>query len=137
MSTTQWNDKECCLCGNLAQYRSYMYLEHKPAPGTESLCRTCKDVAILPPKTIVEPVKCATLECGGRAEAEFELLPGPTGEPGEMHCLCIEHGWRWKHSLGIEREIFWLAYTPEAKPVRFVRDDLRGAFTGDESQEVN
>ena len=92
---------------------------------------------MLPPKTIVVPVECATLECSMPADATFELLPGTVGEKGETHCLCIEHGWKWKHSLGIEREIVWWGYTPEAKPQTLVRDDLRGAFHGDESEEIN
>jgi hypothetical protein len=140
MNHTIWNDTKCSLCGGLAHYRSQMYLQHKPVPGLEFLCRTCKEAIELPANTIVLPTNCAAPdERQHTINGRFHLL-GDSGEIVETHYLCAEHAWRWRQELGPEFEMSAqsISFTGHEQGTmrRFLRDDMRGAFLGDESQEV-
>jgi hypothetical protein len=133
MSTARWNDKHCALCGNLAQYRTVMYLEHRGAPGLEFLCKACKGPTRLPAKTILIPTNCAEPDCPLSADAWFELADKET----ERHYLCGEHAWYWHECLGPEREMFGqnLSLTgDEEGPIRrFLPDGQSGVVWGDAS----
>src|SRR5258705_5831393 len=104
----QWIDTKCSLCGNLAHYRTYMYLSQsrdKYAPGMEFLCKSCKESVELPTKTVLLPTSCAAPHGWPRTiNGRIELL-GDDGSVVETHYLCSEHAWRWREGLGPEFEM--------------------------------
>jgi len=122
-----------------------MYLQDGiPVPGLEYLCKPCLESTALPPKTAILVTRCAEPACGKMANGRFELLShlGEEGEISETHYLCAEHGWRWRQSLGSEWEMTCQSVSVNAhehfqEPKRFFRDDLQGAFWGEESDKVN
>lgn len=141
----RWDDTRCSACGDLAQYRTDMYFEHKPAPGLEYLCGHCKHVTELPANTITLATRCADTEHQARrrsAACWCEVIPVlETNNSPEKHFLCAEHAWKWRRDLGTEWEMraqSLQANGQEAGEIfRFQRDDLAGAFWGDESTEIN
>ncbi len=145
MNDSRWNDRICSKCGALAHCRTDMYLQDGiPVPGLEYLCKPCLESTALPPKTAILVTRCAEPACGKMANGRFELLShlGEEGEISETHYLCAEHGWRWRQSLGSEWEMTCQSVSVNAhehfqEPKRFFRDDLQGAFWGEESDKVN
>ena len=122
-----------------------MYLQDGiPAPGLEYLCKACLESTILPPRTAILVTNSAQPTCVRMANGRFELL-SPLGEEGEIaeaHYLCAEHGRRWRQSLSSEWEMTYQSISANTRehfqePKRFLRDDLQGAFWGDESDKVN
>ena len=120
-----------------------MYLQGIPAPGLEYLCKICLDSTNLPHKTAIMVTRCAERGCERSAGGRIELLTslGEEGEIIESHYLCAEHAWRWRQSLGAEWEMLCQSVSVNAQeigsPRRFLRDDLQGAFWGEESDNVN
>ena len=138
MNEFHWNDRKCSLCGALAHYRTEMYRWHRPVPGLEFFCRPCKQSTELPAETIVMTTTCAEPGCTKTAKGRVELL-GEAGEVSEVHYLCAEHAWRWRQSMGAEREMIALSLglkgRQHGRPRRYLRDE--GALWGDESDKVN
>ena len=138
MNESCWNDRKCSLCGILAHYRTEMYRWHRPVPGLEFLCPPCKESTELPAETNVTTTNCAEPDCTRTAQGRVELL-GEAGEVSEIHYLCPEHGWRWRQSMGAEREMTALSLGLKGqklgRPRRYLRDE--GALWGDESDKVN
>jgi len=145
MNNSRWNDRKCSKCEALAHCRTDRYLEDRvPVPGLEYLCKACLETTVLPPNTAIIVTNCAEPDCIRMAAGRFELLP-PLGEEveiAETHYLCAEHGWRWRQSLGSEWEMTCQSISANAREhfqetKRFLRDDLQGAFWGEESNKVN
>jgi hypothetical protein len=138
MNESCWNDRKCSLCGALAHYRTEMYRSQRPVHGLEFLCRLCKESTELPAETNVTTTNCAEPDCTRTAQGRVELL-GEAGEVSEIHYLCPEHGWRWRQSIGAEREMTALSLGIKGqklgRPRRYLRDE--GALWGDESDKVN
>ena len=138
MSESRWNDRKCSLCGALAHYRTEMYRSYRPVPELEFLCRSCRESTELPDETIVMTTNCAEPDCTRTAQGRIELL-GETGEISEIHYLCAEHAWRWRQSMGAEREMtalpLGLRGRQHGRPRSYLRDE--GAPWGDESDKVN
>lgn len=112
------------------------------APGMEFLCKPCRESVELPPKTTTLPTHCAQPGCRLSAQGCFEVLAEVSEtELTETHYLCGEHGWYWRQSLGAEWEMLAQSISVNGQEVgrsqRFLRDDLRGAFWGNQSDEVH
>jgi hypothetical protein len=144
MNDSRWNDRKCSNCGALAHCRTDMYLQDSiAAPGLEYLCKVCLESTVLPPGTTILVTDCSEPACVRMADGRFELLSSlGEGEIVETHYLCAEHGWRWRQSLGSECEMTQQSISANARehfqePKRFLRDDLQGAFWGEESDKVN
>jgi len=145
MTSSRWNDRLCSKCGALAHCRTDMYMQDRaPAPGLEYLCKTCMKSTPLPPRTALIVVSCAEPNCKHMAGGWFQLWPSLRSgdEIPEVHYLCAEHAWRWRKSLGPEWDMLYQSLSPNGdehfdEPRPFQRDDLAGAFWGDESDKVN
>lgn len=126
----QWTDTKCSLCNVLADYRS-------KTPGLEFLCKHCRESADI----IVGATLCAGPHGDSETAAERVQLLNAIGEVIETHYVCAECGWRWRESLGPEHEMLSQGISVQGeevgKPFRLLRDDLRGAFWGEESEGVN
>ena len=141
----RWDDTKCSVCGDLAQYRTDMYLKHRAAPGVEYLCGRCKEVVEFPPNTITLVTRCADTEHGARrrsAACWCEITSVLEADnPPEKHFLCAEHAWKWRRDLGPEWEMrarsLHVNGEEGGEVFRFHRDDLAGAFWGDESTKIN
>src|ERR1041385_3400393 len=129
--TLAWNDTRCSLCGELAQYRTLMYLEHKPVNGLEYLCAPCTESATLPEHRVVLVTQCAAEPDTRRRSAAawcevFQVLAA--AEETQRHFLCSKHIWCWRHSLGPEWEMRVQALDPSGREIgearAYQRDDL-------------
>ena len=137
-----WHDRKCSKCGNLAHAQTLIYRERSPVSGLEFLCKQCIGLVPLPPNAVLIANCCAQPDCMESAACWVERFsPLEPRKDRERHYLCAEHSWRWRESLGLEWEVILQPLSVDSreigtpKPVQ--RDDLAGAFWGDESDEVN
>ena len=137
-----WNDSKCSNCGSLAHAQTLIYRERSPVPGLEFLCKQCINSVPLPSNAVLIANDCAQPGCVSAAACWVERFSQlEPDKDRERHYLCNEHSWRWRESLGLEWDAICQSLSVDSReiggPKRLQRDDLAGAFWGDESEEVN
>jgi hypothetical protein len=134
--------RQLCQVRRVGVVRTRMIQNRTPAPNLEFLCKTCAQFAELPPNCFLTVTHCAEPGCKRMANGRFEAFTLGEEDKAEKHYVCAEHGWKWRQSLGPEWEMRCQSVSAngiehyEELP-RVLRDDLQGAFLGEESDAVN